>query len=375
MSLKRFIKFCAVGASGVVVNEGLLLLLTEFAGFFYLVSSPIAIEISIITNFILNDVWTFKDRAREQRSVLGRGVRFNAVSAGGLVINMAVLFSLVSMGFYYLYANLVGILCAVLWNYIVNLKWTWSESSFGGFKLQPVTQTKSDDETVSIIIPTYNESDNIRKIIPEIFAVFRAKDINGEVVVIDDNSPDKTWQIAEDLGKEYNVKSIRRVNERGLSSAVVRGFKEASGNLIGVMDADLSHPTDAIPDMIEPLRSGTELVIGSRYVSGGGIENWPAKRKVISKGATMLARGLTKIKDPMSGFFFFRREIIDGVKLNPTGYKIGLEVLVKGKHKTVKEVPYTFKDRAEGESKMGTREIINYLMHLAKLYGYKVRNV
>jgi len=371
--MRRFIKFCAVGASGVLVNEGLLWLLTEFAGLFYLVSSAIAIEVSIITNFLLNESWTFRDRSPEHKGLFRRGAKFNTVSLGGLAINMSALFFLANSGVYYLYANLFGIACAVLWNYMVNLKWTWSDSSFGGFR-KPETVSSGINDTVSVIIPTFNEEENISKIVPQIFDVFRRNSIKGEVVVVDDNSPDRTWETARELGKSFNVKMVRRMNERGLSSAVVEGFSKASGNIIGVMDADLSHPTNALPRMLEPLQSGdTDLVVGSRHVAGGGIRGWPLRRRVISRGATVLARGLTGVKDPVSGFFFFRREVIDGVKLNPTGYKIGLEVIVKGRHRKVKEVPYVFRDRETGKSKMDTKEILKYLVHLAKLYGYRVK--
>ncbi len=371
--MKRFVKFCIVGASGVLVNEGLLWLLTEFAGLFYLVSSAIGIELSIVTNFILNELWTFRDRSRNRGGSFNRGVRFNLVSFGGLAINMAVLFMLVTGGFHYLYSNLVGIACAVIWNYVVNLKWTWSEGSFGGFRL-PETRAGAEG-TVSVIIPTYNEKGNIEKIIPQIFSVFRSSNISGEVVVVDDDSPDMTWKAAQELGRSYNIKTVRRMTEKGLSSAVIEGFRHASGEFIGVMDADLSHPPAAIPDMLEPLQTGsTDLVIGSRHVSGGGTENWPRRRKIISMGARMLARGLTGLKDPVSGFFFFRRDIIKGVKLNPIGYKIGLEVIVKGRHnKRITEVPYTFSDRKLGRSKMDKREILNYVIHLARLYGHRVR--
>jgi dolichol-phosphate mannosyltransferase len=292
---------------------------------------------------------------------------------------MAGLFVFVGIGFHYLIANLFGIACAVLWNYLVNLKWTWSESSFGGLKLPPKTDmsaSEDHEETVSVIIPTYNEAENIEKIVSEISSVFEKNDIKGEVLVVDDDSPDRTWEIAEGLASRYNVRVLRRTENKGLSPAVVDGFSHARGDIIGVMDADLSHPTDAIPDMIAPLKRGADLTVGSRYISGGDIENWPLKRKVISRGATMLARGLTKVKDPMSGFFFFRRSVIDGVRLNPTGYKIGLEVIVKGRHgRRIEEVPYVFKDREVGQSKLNNTEILNFVVHLARLYGHRVRGV
>jgi dolichol-phosphate mannosyltransferase len=222
---------------------------------------------------------------------------------------------------------------------------------------------------LSLIIPTYNEEENIRKLIPEIFKVFSRHKIKGEVIVVDDDSPDGTGRMAESF---KSVKVIHR-KKRGLSSAVVEGFKHASGDFIGVMDADFSHPVEKIPEMVKPLMEGVELVIGSRHVPGGGIENWSLKRRFISRGASLLARPLTPIKDPVSGFFFLKKSVLGGVELNPLGYKIGLEIAVKGRYRSCLEVPYMFADRKRGKSKMGTREMFNYLRHILGLYWYKIK--
>lgn len=132
-----------------------------------------------------------------------------------------------------------------------------------------------------------------------------------------------------------------------------------------------SHPPEKIPEMIKALRD-CDIVVGSRHIKGGGVENWSRGRKIISKGATKIARGLTNVKDPMSGFLFLKKSIIQGVNLNPKGYKIGLEILVKGNYKKVKELPYTFVDRKRGKSKLNKREIWNYLVHSLKLYWYRI---
>lgn len=225
---------------------------------------------------------------------------------------------------------------------------------------------------ISIVLPTYNEKESIERIVKEIFNVCRENDLDAEVIVVDDNSPDGTGEIAVKLRKQYNLQVLIRKNKRGLSSAVLDGFELTRGELLGVMDADLSHPPELIPKLLKPITNkGADFVIGSRYVKGGSIKNWTAKRKTISKVATLLARPLTKIKDPMSGFFFIRREVIEGVKLSPRGYKIGLEILVKGNYKNVVEVPYTFRDRSYGKSKLDAKEYKNYLSHLFGLYFYK----
>ncbi|MFH1977834.1 MAG: polyprenol monophosphomannose synthase [Candidatus Aenigmatarchaeota archaeon] len=222
---------------------------------------------------------------------------------------------------------------------------------------------------VSVIIPTYNEKDNVKRLLPEIFSTFSKNNIRGEVIIVDDNSPDGTAEVVKKMEKRFQVHVVKRRGKLGLSSAVLRGFKEAKGDILGVMDADFSHPVNKIPYMIKALKTN-DIVIGSRYVPGGGIKNWPLKRKIVSKGATLLAAPVTNIKDPMSGFFFLRKSVIKGVKLNPRGYKIGLEILVKGKYEKAKEISYVFKDRAEGDSKLGIDEMVDYMVHVAGLYWH-----
>jgi dolichol-phosphate mannosyltransferase len=192
------------------------------------------------------------------------------------------------------------------------------------------------------------------------------------MVIVDDNSPDGTGQLAEELGAKYKVKVIHRAGKLGLSTAVMEGFATASGSILVVMDADLSHPPEKIPEMVSRIeQGGADMVVGSRYVKGGYVENWPVHRRIISKGATLLAKGLTKVKDPMSGFMALKREVIEGVTLNPIGYKIGLEILVKGKISKVEEVPITFADRKAGKSKLGTSVTLKYIDHCIRLYEHK----
>ncbi len=225
---------------------------------------------------------------------------------------------------------------------------------------------------LSIVVPTYNEKENVPELVKRIFKVLGENNIEGEVVIVDDNSPDGTAKAAEKLTKQYNVRVIVRKDERGLSSAAIKGMEEARGDILCVIDADLSHPPEVIPDMLKEIIEGrAELVIGSRRVAGGGIENWPLKRKIVSKCASLIARPLTKVKDPMSGFFMLKKSVTQGVKLKPKGYKIGLEIIVKGNYENLVEVPYIFKDRAKGESKLGGKVIKNYMSHVLGLYFYK----
>ena len=222
---------------------------------------------------------------------------------------------------------------------------------------------------ISIIIPTYNEKENIKKLIISINKILK-KDF--EIIIVDDHSPDGTGKIVAELSKKYPVKCVHRKGKLGLSSAVIEGFKAAKGPVIGVMDADFSHDINIVPQLIKPIiNNEAELTIGSRYIKGGEIENWPLKRKVISRGATLLSLPLTKIKDPMSGFFFLKKEVIEGIELNAKGYKILLEIIVKGSYDKVKEIPYTFVDRKSGKSKLNKSEYIDYLKNLFNLIKYK----
>ncbi len=225
---------------------------------------------------------------------------------------------------------------------------------------------------VSIVVPTYNERENVPVFVKELDKVMCEHNIPYELVIVDDNSPDGTAEVAkQQKPKCGKIKVIVRKNERGLASAVIRGIKEASSKYVVVMDVDLHHHPSVVPEKLEKLKEGYDVVVASRYTKGGGIENWSKVRLIISKGATLLARifvpksSLTT--DPMSGFFGIRKDVVEGVKLSPRGYKILLEILAKGKVKRVADVPYVFRNRYAGESKLGTKVMMDYVLHLLKL--------
>ena len=222
---------------------------------------------------------------------------------------------------------------------------------------------------VSVVIPTYNESQGIEKLIAALTDVFRSNNIKGEIVIVDDNSPDGTGALVDSLAAKYPVRCLHRAGKLGLSSAVIDGWATCTSPILGVMDADFSHDPNIVPQLVRSVSDGAcELAIGSRYVRGGGITNWPWRRKITSRVAIALARPLTSVRDITSGFFFLRRSVIESVKLDPIGFKIGLEVIAKGKYKSVKEVPYVFTDRTAGTSKLNSGEIVNYLKQLSKMY-------
>lgn len=227
----------------------------------------------------------------------------------------------------------------------------------------------------SIVIPTYNEAGGIEKLLRALDGVFKAHGLDGEMIVVDDNSPDGTGAIVDRLATELPVRCLHRPGKMGLSSGVIDGWKtaRAESRALGAMDADFSHDINVLPAMVQALESGMYgLAVGSRYVPGGGIANWPKRRIVTSRVACMLARPLTGVKDVTSGYFLVKREALDGVELDPIGFKIGLEVIAKAHYGKAVEVPYVFKDRTVGESKLNQKEIVNYLKQLRKLYTAKL---
>lgn len=229
---------------------------------------------------------------------------------------------------------------------------------------------------LSIIVPTYNESQNIVEILKSITENI-PKGLSTETIVVDDNSPDGTGKIVEDYISdikkiaENTINIIHRTAKNGLSSAILNGIQSAKGETIVVMDSDFSHPPQIIPKMIEAFKQyQCDLVVASRYITGGNIEGWTIKRKLMSRIATLIAKkGLNvKTKDPMSGFFAFKKNIVKELNFDALGYKFLLELLVKTNGINVKEIPYTFENRKFGSSKLDTATVIDYLKSIWKLY-------
>jgi dolichol-phosphate mannosyltransferase len=271
--------------------------------------------------------------------------------------------------------------------------------------LQPSQSEKlvSDKKLIdlSVIIPTYNESENILNLLDSIREKIPSF-LNTEIIVVDDNSPDRTAELAECYSQSldkanmkdresglseskthedthrqtnFSLSVIRRDGKRGLVSAIMEGIKFSKGQSVLVMDADLSHSPDSIPKMIHELSSpDIDIVVASRYMSGGSIIGWPFKRRLISKGAIKIAKyGLRlnkQVTDPMSGFFALKRHIIDKVRIDSAGYKILLEILVKSNEAKVKEIPYTFTNRKAGKSKLDNAVIWDYVKAVYHLYRY-----
>ena len=222
---------------------------------------------------------------------------------------------------------------------------------------------------ISIVIPTYNERANITPLVQRIGNALSHR--NYEVIFIDDNSPDGTADEVNSLAASYPVKVVVRQQKRGLASAVIDGFRHASADIIAVMDADLQHPPDIIPELMTAIESGADLAIASRYIPGSSLPDWSPVRKLISKGAIFIAHLLLpatrSVKDPMSGCFMLRRDVVSAVALNPSGFKILLEVLLLGKYRQVAQCPITFSSRDQGKSKLSARQQLDYLWHVYSL--------
>ena len=225
--------------------------------------------------------------------------------------------------------------------------------------------------SITIIIPTYEEAKNLPALIDR---VARVRDTHGlaiDILIMDDDSRDGTVDLVAARPETW-VELIVRTANRGLSEAVLDGLQRARGDVLVVMDADLSHPPEALPQMVQTLEAGADFVIGSRYVAGGSTDDGGVLRWLNSRVATLLARPLTAVRDPMAGFFALRRLTFEhGRAFDPVGYKIGLELIIKCRCERVVEVPIHFEHRRFGESKLTLKQQMLYLQHLRRLYAFK----
>jgi len=230
--------------------------------------------------------------------------------------------------------------------------------------------------SISVVVPTYQEASNLGPLICRINKAMSSRSNGYEIIVVDDNSRDGTDEVIDHLvSLDSPVRLITRIDERGLSSAVIRGFEASRGEFLVCMDGDLSHQPEAIPRLLDCFADPeVDLALGSRYVSGSTTdEDWGFFRWLNSKVATLLALPFTPVKDPMSGFFAIRRDVFSKASslLNPVGYKIGLELMVKCKWRKIVEIPIHFADRQSGRSKLTFGERIKYLKHLIRLALFK----
>jgi dolichol-phosphate mannosyltransferase len=226
----------------------------------------------------------------------------------------------------------------------------------------------------SLILPTYKESQNIENIV-QILSNLLDGYMPGqyELIVVDDNSPDLTWKVAQGLLGDYpQLRVMRRESEKGLSTAVIRGWQAARGEILGVIDADLQHPPEVLLQLLQEMERGADLAVASRHVEGGGVSEWSVVRRFLSRGAQMLGliilpEVIGRLSDPMSGYFMVRRSAIVGVPLSPVGYKILIEVAARGRVRWIAEAGYVFRERTAGESKVTWKQYVEYIQHLLQL--------
>ena len=226
---------------------------------------------------------------------------------------------------------------------------------------------------LSIVVPTYNERERLAELVDAVLAAGNRAGLRIELIVVDDNSPDGTGVLADELAATRPMRVVRRAGKLGLGTAVVAGFAVATAPVVGVMDADFSHPPALVPVLFDAMKStNADVVVASRYVRGGSTPDWPWSRRLLSRIGCWLARPIAPIRDAASGFFLIRADLARTVKIQAGGFKICLELLVRGTPNRVVEIPYRFDDRELGESKMSLREAAGYLVQLRDLYWLRL---
>ena len=244
----------------------------------------------------------------------------------------------------------------------------------GALIVGPPGPADGEPLSLSVVIPTYNEALNIEQLVRGLAHALDAVLAHRyELIVVDDDSPDQTWQLAARLAAEYpSVRVIRRMNERGLASAIIRGWQAARGEILCAIDADLQHPPGVAPDLFRLMSRGADLAVASRHIPGGGVSDWSWARRIVSRtaqliGLLILPSVVGRVSDPLSGYFMIRRSAIEGIELNPLGYKILIEVIARGRLPWIGEVPYVFNERTQGGSKATAGVYLDYLRHLIRL--------
>lgn len=247
---------------------------------------------------------------------------------------------------------------------------------------QPRTIPDGYDPTieVSLVVPTYDEADNIGDLLRGLHAALKATGFGFELIVVDDDSPDETWRVAARLATEIpELTVIRRKEATGLATAVIGGWSYAHGRLLGAIDGDGQHPPNVIVDLLASMGEGADVAVASRHLPEGGMVGWSAARRLLSRGAQTLGQLLLpgtvgRVTDPMSGYFLLRRDIVAGTEMDPVGYKILLEVLARCDVRRLVESPYVFLQRTAGRSKVAVGHYVSYLRHLLRLRVYPLRS-
>lgn len=231
---------------------------------------------------------------------------------------------------------------------------------------------KGTTETFALVVPTLNEAGNIKALLDRSMAALSESPVQWEIIVVDDESTDSTDEIARRYAEsDARIRLVTRHGCRGLAGAITNGWAQSEADILGVIDADLQHPPELLPALIDAVRDGFDLAIASRYVRPHSMDSWSPIRRMISRLSVLASapvqRRALKVKDPMSGFFVLRRECIAGLSFQPTGFKLLLEILTRGNIEFIQEIPFKFATRQHGKSKANLMTAINYVSLLCHL--------
>jgi dolichol-phosphate mannosyltransferase len=227
-------------------------------------------------------------------------------------------------------------------------------------------------EKLGLVVPTLNEAGNIAAVLQRVRASLDALKVNYDITVVDDDSRDGTAQVVQEIAaQDPRVRILVRQGERGLAGAVLYGWQHTDAELLGVMDADLQHPPELLPDLLKAMRQGYDIAVASRYLAEDAVRGWNPARRLVSMLGTWVTMPLQKqnirVKDPLSGFFVVRRNCIAGIPLHSQGFKILLEILVRGRIRAAAEVPFHFGLRHAGKSKASLKVALDYFSLLGRL--------
>jgi dolichol-phosphate mannosyltransferase len=246
------------------------------------------------------------------------------------------------------------------------------------FSASPAGHPETGQIKLALVIPTLCEAENIAGLICQVRRVLDPLSLPYEILVVDDDSRDGTGKVVSDIAAEDpRVRLLVRRGERGLSGAILHGWQHSDATVLGVMDADLQHPPELLPELLSAILDDRDIVIGSRYTPGGDLGQWSAARKFLSAAAVWVTwpiqKSKVRAKDPMSGFFMVRRRCLDQIQFQESGFKLLLEILVRGRIHSIEEIPFEFGRRFRGASKANVRVAVDYARLLARLYACKYR--